>query len=70
MMSKFLIEARETHVYKTMVEAKDREEASEKFWELYSDLEPTDIRDADITFIGESQQWNDLKLPYQKECPL
>jgi hypothetical protein len=55
-MKKFLIEARETHVYKTMVEAQDRDEASERFWELYSDLEPTDIRDADITFIGESQQ--------------
>jgi hypothetical protein len=56
MMSKFYIEARETHVYKTMVEAQDRNEASEKFWELYSDLEPSDIRDADITFIAESQQ--------------
>jgi hypothetical protein len=56
MMSKFYIEARETHVYKTMVEAQDRDEASEKFWELYSDLEPSDIRDADITFIAESQQ--------------
>jgi hypothetical protein len=55
-MKKFLIEARETHVYKTMVEAQDRDEASEKFWDLYSALEPTDIRDADITFIGESQQ--------------
>ena len=55
-MSKFYIEARETHVYKTMVEAQDRDEASEKFWELYSDLEPSDIRDADITFIAESQQ--------------
>ena len=55
-MKKFLIEARETHVYKTMVEAEDRDEASELFWELYSDLEPSDIRDADITFIGESQQ--------------
>jgi len=55
-MKKFYIEARETHLYKTMVEAKDREEASEKFWELYSDLEPTDIQDAEITFIGESQQ--------------
>ena len=55
-MKKFYIEARETHLYKSMVEAKDREEASEKFWELYSDLEPTDIQDAEITFIGESQQ--------------
>lgn len=55
-MKKFLIEARETHVYKTMVEAEDRDKASEKFWDLYSDLEPSDIRDADITFIGESQQ--------------
>ena len=55
-MKKFLIEAREVHVYKTMVEAKDRDGASELFWELYSDLEPSDIRDADITFIGESQQ--------------
>ena len=55
-MKKFLIEARETHVYKTMVDAQDRDEASEKFWELYSDLEPSDIRDADITFIAESQQ--------------
>ena len=54
-MKKFLVEARETHVYKTMVEAKDRDEANEKFWDLYSDLEPTDIIDADITFIGESQ---------------
>lgn len=55
-MKKFYIEARETHVYKTMVEGEDRDEACEKFWEIYSDLEPTDIRDADITFIGESQQ--------------
>ena len=55
-MKKFYIEASETHVYKTMVEAKDRDEANEKFWEIYSDLEPSDIRDADITFIGESQQ--------------
>lgn len=53
---KFYIEASEQVIYKTMVEAQDRDEASEKFWELYSDLEPTDIRDADITFIGESQQ--------------
>jgi hypothetical protein len=53
---KFYIEARETHVYKTMVEANDRDEASEKFWDLYSDLEPTDIRDADITFIGETYE--------------
>ena len=59
-MKKFLVEARETHVYKTMIEANDRDEANEKFWDLYSDLEPTDIRDADITFIGESQQWKDL----------
>ena len=55
-MKKFLIEAREVHVYKTMIEAEDRDGASEKFWDLYSDLEPSDIRDADITFIGESQQ--------------
>ena len=55
-MRKFYIEARETHVYKTMVEANDRDEASEKFWDLYSDLEPTDIRDADITFIGETYE--------------
>ena len=55
-MRKFYIEARETHVYKKIVEANDRDEASELFWELYSDLEPSDIRDADITFIGESQQ--------------
>ena len=55
-MKKFYIEASETHVYKTMVEAKDRDEACEKFWEIYPDLEPSDIRDADITFIGESQQ--------------
>jgi hypothetical protein len=55
-MKKFLIEARETHVYKTMVEAEDRDEACDNFWEIYPDLEPSDIRDADITFIGESQQ--------------
>ena len=54
-MKKFLVEARETHIYKTMVEANDRDEANEKFWDLYSDLEPSDIIDADITFIGESQ---------------
>ena len=60
-MKKFLIEARGTHVYKTMVEGEDRDEACEKFWEIYSDLEPTDIRDADITFIGESQQWKHLE---------
>jgi len=55
-MPRFYIEARETHVYKTLVEAGDRNQASEIFWELYSDLEPTDIRDADITFIGETQE--------------
>lgn len=65
-MKKFYIEARETHVYKTMVEAEDRDEACDNFWEIYPDLEPSDIRDADITFIGESQQWNDMKLSYQK----
>ena len=55
-MKKFYIEASETHVYKTMVEAKDRDEANEKFWEIYSDLEPSDIRDCNIDFMGESQQ--------------
>ena len=55
-MKKFLIEASETHVYKTMVEAQDRDEASEKFWDIYSDLEPTDIQDCNINFIAESQQ--------------
>ena len=57
-MPKFYIEARETHVYKTLVEAGDRNQASEIFWELFSsrDLDPTDIRDADITFIGETQE--------------
>ena len=55
-MKKFYIEAREIHVYKTMVEAEDRDEACDNFWEIYSDLEPSDIKDADITFIGESQQ--------------
>lgn len=60
-MKKFYIEARETHVYKTMVEAEDRDEACDNFWEIYPDLEPSDIRDADITFIGESQQWKHSK---------
>lgn len=54
-MKKFLVEAREIHVYKTMVEANDRDEAGDKFWDLYSDLEPTDIKDVELTFIGESQ---------------
>ena len=53
---KFYIEASEQVIYKTMVDAEDYHQAQENFWELYSDLEPTDIRDADITFIGESQQ--------------
>jgi hypothetical protein len=56
MMAKFYIEASEQLIYKTMVEAKDRNEASEKFWEEYSDLAPTDIKNARIEFIGESQQ--------------
>ena len=55
-MKKFLIEASETIIYKTMIEAENYHQAQENFWEVYSDLEPTDIRDADITFIGESQQ--------------
>lgn len=53
-MKKFYIEATETHVYKTMVEAKDYHDAQEVFWDLYSDLEPSDIRDCSIDFIGES----------------
>ena len=55
-MSKFYIEARETHVYKTMVEAEDYHQAQENFWQLYSDLEPTDIKNATIDFIGESNE--------------
>ena len=55
-MSKFYIEASETHVYKTMVEAEDYHQAQENFWQLYSDLEPTDIKNATIDFIGESNE--------------
>jgi len=55
-MKKFYIEASEVVVYKTLVEAKSRDEASEKFWEEYSDLTPADIKNATITFIAESQQ--------------
>jgi len=54
-MGKFYVEASETVVYKKMIEAENREEASEKFWEIYSDLEPSDIRDCNINFIAESQ---------------
>jgi hypothetical protein len=57
-MPKFYIEASETVVYKKMIEAKDRDEASEKFWDIYSDLEPTDIQDCNINFIAESQNAN------------
>lgn len=55
-MKKFLIEASEVVVYKVMVDAKNRDEASEKFWDIYSDLDPSDIRDCNINFIGETQQ--------------
>jgi hypothetical protein len=53
---KFYIEASEMVIYKTMVEAEDYHDAQEKFWCVYSDLEPTDIKNATINFIGESQQ--------------
>ena len=55
-MPKFYIEASEQQIYKTMVEAENYHQAQENFWELYSDLEPTDIKNAHIDFIGESQQ--------------
>ena len=53
---KFYIEASELVIYKTIVDAKDRSQASEKFWEEYSDLTPTDIKNATINFIAESQR--------------
>ena len=55
-MKKFYIEASEQVIYKTTVEAKDYHDAQEKFWDIYSDLEATDIKNAHIDFIGESQQ--------------
>ena len=55
-MRKFYIEASETILYKTMVEAQDYHDAQEKFWCAYPDLQSTDTKDAIITFIGESQQ--------------
>ena len=53
---KFYIEASEQVIYKTMVEAEDYHQAQENFWELYSDLEPTDIKNAKIDFIGENNE--------------
>ena len=47
-MKKFGIEASETHVYRVFIEADNYEEATEKFWEMYPDLKPADIRDAEI----------------------
>ena len=55
-MSKFYIEASEQVIYKTMVEAEDYHQAQENFWELYSDLEPTDIKNAKIDFIRENNE--------------
>ena len=57
-MKNFYIEASETIIYKTMVKAKDYHDAQEKFWDTYGDLEATDIKNAHIDFIGESQNEN------------
>jgi len=53
---KFYIEASEQVIYKTTVEAKDYHDAQEKFWDIYSDLEATDIKNAHIDFIGETHE--------------